>query len=216
MRHPLLDQLAAKGEAVFAIDARDRIVFWSPQCEALLGHRADQVVGAPCYRITRGRDLHGNIHCYGNCPVMHQGRTLPDEPLRIFQMTLCDAGGEEVRTNVSTFLLASAGSSAGLIVHIIRELEAGGETRADGETGLAGIFPFPMGANEEAREDLTPRERQVLEALAAGLSTGAIAGSLGISQVTVRNHVQRLLEKLEVHTKTAAVAWAYRNGIVRG
>ena len=61
---------------------------------------------------------------------------------------------------------------------------------------------------------LTDREQEILRRLARGLSTDAIAKELFISTVTVRNHVARILGKLEVHTKLAAVAFAYQHGLV--
>lgn len=50
---------------------------------------------------------------------------------------------------------------------------------------------------------LTAREKEILRCLAEGLPTAAIGKKLFISPVTVRNHVQNLLQKLDVHTKLA-------------
>ncbi len=51
---------------------------------------------------------------------------------------------------------------------------------------------------------LTPRERDVLEHLARGLTNGEIALALGVTEKTVRNHVSRLYDKLGVRTRMAA------------
>lgn len=61
---------------------------------------------------------------------------------------------------------------------------------------------------------LTRREHEVLLKLAEGLSTQEIADALEISHVTVRNHVARILVKLHVHSRLAAVAYALRNGLL--
>ncbi len=61
---------------------------------------------------------------------------------------------------------------------------------------------------------LTPREQQVLELLAQGLSTDVIGERLFVSRNTVRNHVQRLMTKLEAHSRLEAVAIAVRRGLV--
>jgi DNA-binding NarL/FixJ family response regulator len=58
--------------------------------------------------------------------------------------------------------------------------------------------------------DLTPREREVLALLAAGRSAPEIARDLLISARTVSTHIQRILKKLGVHSRTQAVAVAYR------
>lgn len=62
-------------------------------------------------------------------------------------------------------------------------------------------------------QDLTPRERQVLELLAAGLDNGAIADRLGIVKRTVQNHVSNVYAKLRVTTRAEALLYALRHGI---
>jgi DNA-binding NarL/FixJ family response regulator len=61
---------------------------------------------------------------------------------------------------------------------------------------------------------LTPRERDVLRLLAGGMTDREIAETLFISPRTVGGHVSNLLAKLGVDSRTAAAAWAVRNGIV--
>jgi len=61
---------------------------------------------------------------------------------------------------------------------------------------------------------LSPRERVVLEHLAAGHSTEEVAASLHISSVTVRNHIQRLLSKLGAHSRLEAVAIGIEVGVI--
>jgi two-component system nitrate/nitrite response regulator NarL len=60
---------------------------------------------------------------------------------------------------------------------------------------------------------VTPREKQVLQALAGGETAGQIAASLGISAFTVQSHVKSILAKLGVHSKTEAVTLAWRHGL---
>jgi len=57
---------------------------------------------------------------------------------------------------------------------------------------------------------LTPREKEILELLASGWSTSAIASRLYISQATVRNHVQHILTKLGVHGRLEAILTLFR------
>jgi DNA-binding NarL/FixJ family response regulator len=75
----------------------------------------------------------------------------------------------------------------------------------------------PPGTNETARdarfESLTPRELEILMLLADGLSSPDIAAELVISRRTVGTHVQHILAKLDVHTRTQAVAAAHRAGL---
>lgn len=62
---------------------------------------------------------------------------------------------------------------------------------------------------------LTPRERDVLRLLAEGCDSKGIAGRLGLSVHTARDHVQSVLEKLEAHSRIEAVVRAGELGLVR-
>jgi len=62
-------------------------------------------------------------------------------------------------------------------------------------------------------EQLTLREREVLRLLAEGLGTSEIARRLFVSSATARNHVQHILNKLNVHSRLEAVALALSNHI---
>lgn len=63
-------------------------------------------------------------------------------------------------------------------------------------------------------EDLTPRERQVLQLLAEGLSNRQIAARLGTSEHTTKFHVNAILGKLDAHSRTEAVTRAARLGLL--
>jgi ATP/maltotriose-dependent transcriptional regulator MalT len=66
----------------------------------------------------------------------------------------------------------------------------------------------------DGNRPLTGRELEILCLLAAGSSTAAIATELSISSTTVRNHVQRIITKLRVHSRLAAVARGYAKGLI--
>jgi two-component system response regulator BaeR len=66
-----------------------------------------------------------------------------------------------------------------------------------------------------ADTELTPRELEVLELLAEGLTQAQIARQLVISPRTVGTHIQNLLGKLDVHSRAQAVALAHRTGLAR-
>jgi DNA-binding NarL/FixJ family response regulator len=61
---------------------------------------------------------------------------------------------------------------------------------------------------------LTPREREVLQALASGLSDKEIAARLGFSRDTAHTHVVKILAKLEVDSRLQAVILAASHGAV--
>ena len=63
--------------------------------------------------------------------------------------------------------------------------------------------------------DLSEREIEVLQLLAEGVPATEIGQRLCISPKTVSSHVQRILGKLNVHTRAQAVAVAYEAGLIR-
>lgn len=70
----------------------------------------------------------------------------------------------------------------------------------------------PEGADTDPLRFLTPRERQVLDGLAAGASTAELAARLGLSVSTVRSYVKTVLSKLGVHSRLEAVIMLLETG----
>jgi DNA-binding NarL/FixJ family response regulator len=67
---------------------------------------------------------------------------------------------------------------------------------------------------DEADRTLSARQREILQMLADGMQTDAVAGRLGLSTETVRTHTKRILAKLEASTRTQAVAIGIRHGMI--
>ncbi|MEV5979222.1 response regulator transcription factor [Streptomyces sp. NPDC052114] len=85
-----------------------------------------------------------------------------------------------------------------LLTGVLRELTAARKHRTE---------------SERLVESLTPREREVLRCMVAGLGRKAVAERLFLSPHTVRTHMQNVLGKLGVHSTLAAVALARRAGV---
>jgi DNA-binding NarL/FixJ family response regulator len=72
----------------------------------------------------------------------------------------------------------------------------------------------PAPAPADRADQLTPREREVLELIGAGRSNKRIALELGVSEKTVKTHVGHVLAKLGVADRTSAALYAVRSGLI--
>ena len=62
-------------------------------------------------------------------------------------------------------------------------------------------------------EGLSPREREIVQAVARGLSNRDIASATGIAQQTVKNHLSSIFQKLNVRSRVQLAVLALRNGL---
>lgn len=224
MRH-LFQALARTSDGAFVMNEKNQVIFWNRAAEALLGYTAEEVAGRLCYEVLGGRDEQGRTLCQRYCRIaigVAQGETLPN--LDVFAQTQ-NAHGRWL--NVTTFALPTGDPEIGnVIVHLFRDatdqkknerfvdqiLELSKERHNHSERPA--VVRSTAGPATDPRYDaLTPREREVLLLLAHGLGTEEIADELTVSPATTRNHVQSVLNKLKVHSRLEAVAYAYQQGL---
>jgi DNA-binding NarL/FixJ family response regulator len=140
------------------------------------------------------------------------------------QVKLVALAVPEVEHEVITF--AEAGASAYVTVDgsmddlasVVRSVERGEVLCSPGMA--AGLFRRVGTLARERQldpidEKLTRRELDVLRLIEEGLANKEIATALSIELPTVKNHVHRILEKLNVHRRTEAAARARRQGLAR-
>jgi PAS domain S-box-containing protein len=128
------------------------------------------------------------------------------------------------RAEIARAVEAGAAGVLNKTAHLERVVEAVRRLRA-GETlmpleEVVELLRFAGTRREEehearrSAESLTPREREVLQALAEGLTSEGIAERLDISLRTERNHMASILSKLGVHSQLQALVFALRHGVV--
>jgi DNA-binding NarL/FixJ family response regulator len=146
------------------------------------------------------------------------GPDVPD-PIRVLILTTFDLDEyvyEALRAGASGFLLKDVRREE--LVAAVRIIAAGEALLAPTVTRrLIGEFarrPAEVGSSR-AVEALTPRERDVFELVARGLTNAEIAARLFLGEATVKSHVAHLLVKLDLRDRIQAVIYAYENGLIR-
>jgi DNA-binding NarL/FixJ family response regulator len=121
-----------------------------------------------------------------------------------------------LRAGASGFLLRDTDPAA--LIHAVRVV-AGGEAALAPSVVRRVIAefasqPHPRLPSPELLDELTPREREVMALVAAGLSNDEIAEHLVISRATAKTHVSRALRKLHARDRAQLVTLAYQTGLV--
>ncbi|GAA0457573.1 response regulator transcription factor [Streptomyces olivaceiscleroticus] len=125
---------------------------------------------------------------------------------------------EALRAGASGFLLKDAPPAD--LISAVRIVAAGEALLAPSVTrrliaDFARQRPAPRKDRESLRlNGLTPRETEVLELIARGLSNQEIAADLVLAEQTVKTHIGRVLAKLDLRDRAQAVIFAYESGLV--
>lgn len=139
-------------------------------------------------------------------------------PTRVLILTTFDLDEyvyEALRSGASGFLLKDAPASD--LLHAVRVVAAGEALLAPAVTRrlIEDFVRRPRsGVKPPTLRGLTPRETEVLQLIAQGLSNQEIAGALVVAEETVKTHVGRILAKLGLRDRAQAVVAAYESGLV--
>lgn len=205
----LYELLRGTADACFISGPDGSIRYWNPAAEKLFGFQRDEVLARPCSSVIQGVAQDDRPVCTSECHVRELG--LADQPISSFDLKVKTASGGRRWVSVS-ILTAAVTSGERLLVHLCRDLNHRKRLENVTEAFLVEIANF---TGRQLQELITPappphfklnrRERQVLELIALGRSSKDIAEQLKIKPATARNHTQRLLHKLGVHSRAEAV-----------
>jgi len=203
----------------FAIDCNQRIIYWDAGCEELLGYSEKWVLGRTCYSVLNWCNAAAEkCFCHQKCTVakLSEGGKAP----KTFLVRAKDKNDQALVLSVSIILVPSSCKSCWHVMHLLHR-----DTYPDVLSTLDASNRRKLQHNAhskytsniddyEKESRLTAREYEILELLSEGISGSTIAKKLNISTTTVRNHIQHIENKLGVHSKTEAVAYAYRHNFL--
>ena len=206
-----LDKLLSNtADGACAVTPGGRIILWNRAAEKLLGYSARDVIGKPCCDVFVGRDSDGNRLCYQGCHVMALVRQ--GDLIQSFDMATQTKAGKPVWLNISIIVIPAPRKEQETTVHLFRDVTASHEVERLVREQLTQASPAHSQRGDTTAL-LTRREIEILRMMASGANTKAMANTLHVSPATVRNHVQNILRKLEVHSRLEAVAYATSNGL---
>ncbi len=207
-----LDLIAGSDTAAFAMDRNEKIIYWNSAAERLLGWSADEVIGKACFSVLAGRDPFGNPYCMRDCPIVRTA--VSGETVEPFLMEVSRRRGGTQRVKVRVVALPAGGRTVSCLMHLVERGDP-----AELERIVSALRSASRPVAEAGKADpvipvspLTAREREIVVLLSNGYAALNIAAKLNLSHATVRNHIQNILRKLEVHSQVEAIAVAFRRG----
>lgn len=204
----LLTTLGQTTDAMIAVGPDMTIIGWNEAATGLFGLDADEALGEYCHTILCWKDRCGGPVCEEclNEPPGDDGELVPTR--EVIGRT---SKGHPLWLNATTLIPPPELRDQCRLVHLVREVALPPELERLVVERLQG---WSLATQEDmgVLSRLTPRETEVLQLLTEGLDGAAIANTLFLSQATVRNHIQHILKKLEVHSRTEAVSLALRKG----
>ncbi len=217
----LQQSLESTADGAFAVDLNLRIIHWNQAAQDILGYDKGETIGRRCHQILNGLDDNRRLFCTACCAV---ARSISRrEPVANYDILALTKRGRRCWLNISVITYRDQANGGNpFIIHLFRNSAMVKGLESLFNKGLEfGRYDdripvmCPAGGIRPQINDLTRREREVLSLMAEGFGTREIAQTLVISRNTARNHIQNILQKLHVHRRTEAVAYAIRNGLAK-
>jgi DNA-binding NarL/FixJ family response regulator len=206
-------------DPAFAIDSLGLISAWNQAAVELFGLDAREAIGGPCHEILKGTD-EGGVSCSERCAIKQALEA--NRPVRNFDLQIETRMGRQW-SNISILIVADPASASRHAIHIVHPREMRKrleimmrdfivrETELTRDVAARVLSSVRIATNNVK---LTARETEILQLLARGNNTKAIAEALSISGKTTSNHISKILVKLDAHTRLEAVQRAQRAGFI--
>jgi len=216
----MLTVLTRAADGAFALDQTQRVVFWNAAAERITGYRADEVLGRPCHEIFGSEQRAGCHKCQPDCPVMRAAQN--QEPVPTYNVLGRTKAGAPILLNISVVVPLERHDSV-CAIHLFRDAthQLHYEICIEQILHAAAQLPGPQQPMIQHTLQATPfftplsaRQKEVLGLLVQGKAAREIAATLGISYVTVRNHLHTIMRKFGVHSQRQLIKLALEHHLV--
>ena len=182
----------------------------------VVGEAADGVEGVKRARELRPDIVLLDLHMPGLSGQEAIQLILQDTPsCQVILLTVSEDADDlaaALKNGAAGYLLKNI--DADHLLGALRRAFGGDSVISEGMTAkLVARFRNPAPVRNSGADKLTPREREILGELAAGLANKEIARKLDVAESTVKIHLQSILKKLGVHNRVQAAIYAVEHGI---
>ncbi len=207
-------------DPAYAVDGAGSIVAWNKAATEVFGFATDEVIGKSCFEVICGKDSEDSM-CSRDCLVRQLALT--DKVVPGFDLKVPTMKGEQWFTVTVVVIYLSNNGRLPYTIHILRNIDLYkridallrdyvlNETRKTVET------PITIAARNgtlQQTSNLTKRELEILKLVAKSETSQTIGEKLNISPITVDNHMQNVLKKLNAHSRLEAVLRAGHAGLL--
>ena len=189
---------------VWVSDSRHQLTFVNSVAGKLLGRSPPDLLGLSCAAVVAGLDERSLPRCGRDCPVRRMLRR--GQPIPPFEIRVADGSKNPPWYQIIVIATPAQGKTDPHFVHLA--LPRSRAHRLEDYLGQVATRSRRRenSAGDRAGGELTARETEILDLLARDIESREVADLINVSYATVRNHVPRILVKLEVHSIQEAVA----------
>ncbi len=207
-------------DPAYAVDGFGSIVAWNHAAVEVFGFSADEVIGKSCFDVVCGKDSEDTM-CSRECLVRQLA--VKEKVVPGFDLKVPTLKGEQWFTVTVIVMYVSNNGRLPYTIHILRNIDLYkridsllrdyvlSESRRSRETPIS--IAARNGALPQA-SNLTKRELEILKLVAKSETSQTIGEKLNISPITVDNHMQNVLKKLNAHSRLEAVLRAGHAGLL--
>jgi len=207
---------ATSRRAAIATDAHNRVIAVNDLIVELTGYHGGELVGRNLQDVLDARDVFGNPLC-GRHAALHEMAERGEAP-ESFELDIRTHGATRLRVAVAVVVVLGHRCGGHQLVYLMTPMRR--RRRADEAIDRL-LAQHPKLVTQHApadgsgpRPDLSERQLEVLGLLAAGNNVNEISAELDISPHTVRSHLRKIFEELEVSSQVEAVVRGLREGLI--